>query len=476
MELFTFTNLLLAGGFGFLTIGFLVLTTLRRVVPTNEVHIIQSSKKTTSYGKDTGNGNTYYQWPTSLPFLGVTKTIMPTSVFDFKVDNYEAYDKGRLPFEVDVMAFFRVDDSNVAAQRVANFTQLKEQLTGIVKGAVRSVLASADIESILESRSTFGDAFTKEVEPQLKNWGVAAVKNLELMDIRDLGDNQVIHNIMAKKKSHIEMESRTEVAKNHKLAEIAEIEAKREVDIQAQQAAQAVGLRTVESKQQVALSQQSMNQLLKDQEKTTKEKEMAVTKVEQVRKAEIERDVQITKAEQDSRSAIIAAEAKKNTSVLLAEGNLELKRREAEGISLEGNARADAEKAMQLAPVQAQITLAKEIGSNDSYQKYLITIRRVEADQAVGIAQAEALTKADVKIISNTGTPTAGVSKVMDLFSSKGGTELGGMLEGLAQTSTGKELLNKFLGGESEVSTPTLTAPVSTSTNGSGKPLSNGKH
>ena len=29
----------------------------RKVVPTNEVHIVQSSKKTLSYGKDTGNGS-----------------------------------------------------------------------------------------------------------------------------------------------------------------------------------------------------------------------------------------------------------------------------------------------------------------------------------------------------------------------------------------------------------------------------------
>jgi flotillin len=36
---------------------------LRRVVAPNEVHIVQSSKATTSYGKDTQNGNTYYEWP-----------------------------------------------------------------------------------------------------------------------------------------------------------------------------------------------------------------------------------------------------------------------------------------------------------------------------------------------------------------------------------------------------------------------------
>jgi flotillin len=96
-------------------------------------------------------------------------------------------------------------------------------------------------------------------------------------------------------------------------------------------------------------------------------------------------------AEAAKNNAILSAEAQKETTTLVAQGQLESKRREAEGIALEGTARADAEKAMQLAPVQAQITLAKEIGANESYQKYLITIRQVEADQAVGIEQAKAI-------------------------------------------------------------------------------------
>lgn len=428
-------------GLGVVGLAFIATTLaalfLRKVVPTNEVHIVQSAKKTTSYGKDTGNGNTYYAWPTWLPFLGMTNSVMPTSVFDFKVDDYDAYDKGRLPFKVDVMAFFRIDDSNVAAQRVANFTQLKEQLTGIVKGAVRSVLASSEIETILESRSVFGEAFTKEVEPQLKNWGVTAVKNLELMDIRDLGDNHVIQNIMAKKKSHIEMESRTTVAQNMKVAQIAEIEAKRETDLQSQQAAQAVGMRTVDAQREVQLSQQTSLQLVKEQEKLTKEKEMQVLSVQHVRTAEI-----------NKAAAIVDAEQQKQTTILLAEGTLESQKRSAEAITLQGEAKASAEKALQLAPVQAQITLAKEIGGNDSYQKYLVTIRQIEAHQAIGVEQAKALDKADIKVIANTGSNVgSGLSNVMDLFSAQGGTQVGAMLEGLTQSQTGQALVSKFLPG-----------------------------
>lgn len=414
----------------------------RIVVPTNEVHIVQSSKATVSYGKDTGNGNTYYKWPSWIPKLGVTRVILPTSVFDLDLSAYEAYDKGRLPFVVDVKAFFRITDSNVAAARIASFDELNDQLKDVVQGAVRTILASSEIEEIMQGRSKFGKEFTDEVSEQLKTWGVAPVKNLELMDIRDSKDSVVIRNIMEKKKSQIEKESRVEVAKNKQLAQTAEIEAQQQVDLHKQNAAQSVGLRTVEAQRQVEIAQQEKTQAIKEQERMTKEKEMAVFRVAATRQAELEREASLVKADQD-----------KQTTILEAEATLEAKRRDAEAIRIQGEARASAEKAIQLAPVEAQIVLAKEIGSNESYQKYLVTIKQVEASQAVGMEQAKALEKADVKIISNSSGPVEGLNSVLDLFSSGGGMKVGAMLEGLSQTDAGKALLTKAgIGSETKSS------------------------
>ncbi len=438
--------LLVAGVLGFAV--FLVFITsllFRKVVPTNEVHIVQSGKSTVSYGKDSGNGNSYYQWPSFIPIIGVSKSVLSTSVFSLKLDSYESYDKGRLPFEVDVVAFFRVSDSNVAAQRVSNHTELVHQLTSIVQGAVRSILASSEIEEIMQGRSTFGEQFTKEVTEQLDNWGVTAVKNIELMDLRDSNNSTVIKNIMDKRKSFIEMQSRTEVAANKQLSQTAEIKAQREIELNQQEAAQTIGLRKIEAERNVQLSEQDKVQALKEQEKLTKTKEMEVLQIQEVRKAEILKQMTIIKAEQDKETALIKAGADKDTNILVASGKLQATKFEAEGIAVQGKAKADAERAMLLAPVEAQTTLAKEIGSNESYQKYLITIRQVEATQAVGMKQAEALQKAEVKIISNTSSPTEGLSNVMDIFSSKGGVQVGAMLEGLANTDTGKALIQTIL-------------------------------
>ena len=439
----------------------------RRVVETNEVHIVQTANKTTSYGKDTMNGNSYYQFPSWVPVVGVTKIVLPVSVFSIKIDGYEAYDVGRLPFMVDITAFFRIKDSNLAAQRVTSLEDMRSQLTDIIQGSIRSILASKQLEDILQQRSEFGQEFTTAVKEQLQNWGIEPVKNIELMDIRDSRDSKVIFNIMEKKKSEIEKESRMTVAENRKLAEIAEINAKQATDIKTQEAEKAVGLKTVENEREVAISRQQANQQVAEQEKVTKEKEMEVIKVAEVKQAEIAKEVEIVKAEQEQRKIEIDADARKNAKIkdseaqkdsqiltaqgekektfLEAEALLEMKDKEAQGIQKIGSAEAEALRLRELAPISAQIELAKEIGENEGYQTYLISIKQIEANQIVGIEQAKALASADLKVIANEGNVASGISKIGEVLSSKGGTNIASMLEGLAQSEQGKALIDRFI-------------------------------
>jgi flotillin len=436
------------------TMLFFWVVALRRVVPVNEVHIVQTRKNTVSYGKGF-ESNTYYEWPSWIPLIGLTMIMLPVSNFAIDLPDYAAYDKERVPFLVHVMAFFRINDSNTAAQRVASFDELKQQLTAIVQGSVRTVLAGHEIDQIMLDRSRFGEAFTKEVQPQLASWGVEAIKNIELMDIRDSKDSDVIHNIMAKRTSGIERESRLVVADNTRQAEMAEIAAKREVDMSKQLALEQVGLRTAEKDKNVGVANEMAAQEVKVQQRETAAREMDVVQVKNVRAAEINRDVQVITADQNKKVAVVDAEATKQVAiveaegakqqtVLVAEGKLEAAKRNAEGITVEGVAKGSAETAILMAPVDAQIKLAEKIGSDQGYQNYLLGIRNIEAAQAVGEAQAGALKTADVKVIANAGTPGQGMSSVMDLFSASGGTAVASMLEGLAQSPEGKKMLEKF--------------------------------
>lgn len=457
---------------GLLIVSLIIALMFRRVVKTNEVHIVQSGGKTTSYGKDTGNGNVYYAFPSWLPVIGVSTIVLPVSVFSIKIDNYEAYDLERLPFVVDLTAFFRISDSNLAAQRVSDFRDMNAQLVDIIQGSVRSILSSRNLNDILQVRSELGDDFTTAVKEQLKNWGIEPVKTIELMDIRDSGNSHVILNIMEIKKSFIEKESRVEVARNQKEAQIAEIEAKKESDVKQQEAEKEVGLKTVENQREVAISNEQAQQRVKEQEKITKEREMDVKRVAEVKQAEIAKDVQIVKADQDKRTQEIKAEANRNAliidseaekqhQILVAEGEkqkaflaaealLETKDKEAQGIAKIGTAEADAKQKLEISLVSGQIELAKEIGSNVGYQQYLVSIRQIEANQAIGIEQAKALANSDMKFIINEAKVDKGIERVGELFSSTGGTKLAATLEGLNQSELGKALIGKFLGNNDQ--------------------------
>lgn len=423
----------------------------RTVVATNMVHIVQSRKKTMSYGTGQAGSNVYYSWPRWLPRIGVTMIELPVSNFDLSLQSYKAYDKERVPFELDLTAFFRIADTNTAAQRVPNVKELYEQLLKIVQGAARKILASHGIDQIMVDRATFGQQFTDEVKAELASWGVEPVKNMELMDIRDSEGSKVISNIMAMKASDIEMNSRTTVAGNIQAAETAEINARQAVDVQKQVAEEAVGKRTAEKEKNVGVANQQARQEVLEQERETATRTMAVKQVEQVKQAEITKEQEI-----------VAAEQNKQTSIIIADGNLQAKQKEAQAIEAVGKAEGEAEKAKLMAPVSAQIELANKIAELAGYQNYLVMVEAIKAQQAIGVKQAEALAVADIKVIANTGgSPADGVKSAMDLFSSKGGTNLAAMVEAFSQSPLGKQVLET-------VGVSTTSAPVSSRKNGNG--------
>ena len=470
---------------GVLLLVIILAALYRVVVKPNEVHVVQNHNSTVMYGKTPepvldANGdaieqethivsNSYYAWPTWWPRIGVTVRVLSLAIFDQKLTDYEAYDIGKVPFMVDVVAFFRIFDPSIAAKRTTDLHELRCQLESILQGATRNILAKNEIEEIMQERNTYGELFTKETEDQLRAWGVSNVKNIELMDIRDGKDSRVVTDIMAKKESLIDRESRVVRAENRKKAETAEIEAGQVIAVRAQEAEQLVGERTAEKEKQVGIANEQAQQEIKTQAKETATRDMAVQQVEHVRAAEINREVQVVAADQDKQTfviradgekqqKIITAEAEKAETVLVAEGNLVEQLKNAEGILAVGTSEAEAKRLAEMATVSPQIVLATEIGENEGYQKYLIDIRGVEKDEVVGTEQAKALQEAGIKVIANTGNVTSGVSSVMDLFTSKGGTELAAMAEALSQTDAGEAVMNR-LGIKTGSETTTTTKP-----------------
>jgi flotillin len=434
----------------------------RRVVPTNMVHIVQSRKKATPYGRDENAGNVYYEWPYWIPVIGVTVIPFPLSNFDIRLDDYEAYDVARLPFLVQIVAFFRIDEAEMAARRISSFEELKQQLSAVVQGVVRRTLATNRLQEIMQERSRLGQEFADEIGVQTKEWGVVLVKSVEFMDIRDSAEmkSTVIADIMAIKKSEIERESRTAVAENIRDAQLKEIDAQMTVDVQRQAAEQLVGERTAEKTKAVGIVDEQAKQCILEEAKTTAQKDMAVKQVNDVRTAEIAKEVVVVEANQDREQREIAATADKQVLITVAEGKLKEAQLNAEGIIVEGEAQGKADLATLMAPVNSQIELAKEIGQNPGYQTYLVAVKQVEAAQAVGVEAARALQAADVKVISNAGDPPSGASKVLDLFTSTGGHNITAMLTALRQSEDGGALIDRLTSMAKTVVSSTPAEPA----------------
>lgn len=452
--------------------------TLRRIVPTNMVHIVQRNNNTVSYGVGRGS-NVYYEFPRWIPIIGVIVRELPVSNFDIDLIRYSAYDKDRVPFVLDAKAFFHISDTNKAAEKVESFAELRKQLENVVQGSVRSILAKHKLEEIMEERSIFGQKFTESVNGDLLSWGVEAIKNIELMDIRDSEGSEVIHQIMAKRMSAIDMESRSEVAKNRMTAQQAELEAQQKIDVtkaeteriagEAQaRSLQAIGIAKAEATKKSGIAEQESISEIARAEKATSEQRMEVVRINQIKQSEIDRETAIINAERDKRQVEIDAAADKFRVETEAEAKLMAKRKEAEGVKSIGEAEAsiiqakgvseaESKKAMELASVIAQTTLAEKIGENKPYQDYLIRVKEVEVSQVVGVAQyesiAQALSKAELKLLVNSGDVNSGIGKFSDLFTSKGASQVTGLIEGLKQTEEGKavmSILNTFKSEETK--------------------------
>ena len=136
----------------------------RRVVKPSEVHVVRRNKVTDIYGsikpvtnaatgqhqeQDESSGNVYYEIPSWMPIWGVEVQILPLHNFSVDLEKYEAYDRDKLPFVVDVTAFFRIADYKQAASRIEDNATLEEHLEKIVQSSVRSILANDTLDEIM---------------------------------------------------------------------------------------------------------------------------------------------------------------------------------------------------------------------------------------------------------------------------------------------------------------------------------------
>jgi len=443
-------------------IAFYIVTKLRKVVPTNEVHIVQRWKKSEPHGKWLQGWNVYLAWAPWVPVFWVAVQKLPLSIFSLQLNGYKAYDTGKVPFQVDITAFFEIKDPVLAAEKIYTINELKDQLNETVKWVVRKILASRDVVDIMESRSDIKEEFYKEVFSAVKAWWVD-LKNVEFMDIKDAEGSQVITNIMMKKRSLIESESEIEVAENQKKAIIEKenkeaearaqaAEAKSRADIIESDAQRAAELKRIENEKLtqnqdiekdrvLSIQKEEAKQNFYDAEKGTKVKMLAVKQVEDEKTAEIAKSIEIIKAEEQKQKAIIDAEGAKSQVELEAA---------AEKTRIESIWIAKAKELDYIGTAEAknksQMADALNVFTSDSLG-FMVKQLEVNLAEIVDLEKAKALSKADVKVISTGTNGWEGVKSFMDLFSANGGTNIGAMVEAAKNTMWEEkvaELMKKF--------------------------------
>lgn len=383
----------------------------RRVVPTNEYHIVQRSNKTIEYGKDRPAGNSYYAIPSFIPIFWVNVQVMPWTIFDITINNYDAFDSGRVPFMVDIAGFFRIDNPAIAAQRIKTIDELNSQLEAIVSSVARTILGKMDINDILETRSSLWDSFMEEISKNVREFGLVCTKNIELMKIYDAPWSSIIYNIQKKKESQIERDAKISIAENNKEAREKEIASERAIELARIDKEKQVGEADAENRKIVEIARQQAEQQINVEKKETIARELEAKMVQETKEAEIAKQKKIIEEEQEKSVKVIKAEAEAETLKKIAEGRkaaakndaeatIEKAKAESEAIQKKATAEAEGEKAKKEATVADQVKLLQEISKNQEYSKYLQAIKAIEMFGLAEQKKAEALQKADIKYLA----------------------------------------------------------------------------
>jgi len=151
-----------------LIILFIIILKSRKIVPTNEAHILQKWNKIIVKWNWFDAWNVYYYFPQWVPIFGVKVTKLPLYVFDIKLKQYKVYDNEKVPFNVDITAFF-----------------VKEQLTETIAWAVIKIISQYSIKEVIEKTPEIEQKLFEYVIHIAVTWWLV-IKNIQFMKIYDV--------------------------------------------------------------------------------------------------------------------------------------------------------------------------------------------------------------------------------------------------------------------------------------------------
>ncbi len=404
-----------------------ILASLYTIVPADYADVVIQKGKMRVFSPhreyNPAGRSAYFRIPSWFFIFGLGMTVhrIPLRILAIDVPNFLSFDKDRARFLCDIIAYIAVKDPVEAAKRFGgDLSELSAQINKIVQATTRDVCTKSTVKEIINDRAMIIRMIDQPLKQTISHWGID-LKDLELVDFKDpteaeYGEKEpphVIRDISSIIETQIHSEARQKNAEQIKGARLKEAEAD-----------ETASIREIQRLEEVAKRAQVKDKMVAEQERLARLQQLEVTRVEQVRNAEIQKEKNLVVAEQDR----AVEEVRKQRKLLEGQGdNLMLtEKAKGEAAIIREQLLAEAEGKMKL---QEALTRFDDIAI-----RALTAEKMIEMNRAIGVEGAKALASGDLKVFAGGSSET------------QAGFDLGRMLQAIGVSSQGgmEAILNRL--------------------------------
>lgn len=372
-----------------------------KIVPPTEAHLVTSESGRFVASSDNTLGidgeNTkraYFAIPSFIPFFGTQIRVMNVAIKEIQLSQ-ETFEKNQARFMADSSTKYRIKNIKIASETFSTDEEVEEQLKGVIASSVRDVTSKVDVIEARSNKQKMEDSIKQVMNKNLEAWGLELV-NFQVVDLRDTDKSSIITDISLRREKEISADTRIQNAERIKQARVKEAEA----DEIARQ-------REIEKDQRIAEQEQIKKMKVAEQEKIAQQRAYDVLQVQTIRQAEI-----------DKEKAIVLANQLVETETI----NRERKRLEGEGdrLKLEEQAKGEASPIREKGFAEAEALDKKQEALNKFTPQAIQALtaeQLVSANKDVGIATANALSKADVRVLAGGDQSGLNLGKLVESMS-----------------------------------------------------------
>ncbi|MDH5482381.1 MAG: SPFH domain-containing protein [Candidatus Bathyarchaeota archaeon] len=380
------------------------------VVQPHQAHVVVTRGKGRNvYCSREGLKSSYFHIP-----LIQQRSVLPLENIQLKIDNIAFRDKDLAKFSCDVVCWVNVQDPILAAERlgkveaeqtIEGFRQVEADVKALIEAVSRTTTMKYEIVTLMGERQMFGETVEREIDQQLKGWGLELV-DLEIIDFHDAEGYKVIENLEKRRAKEIESETRKKIAEKEKEAAIAESTAEKETELVKAQNEEAYRTRQIEKEEAIGKKEQMKHMRISEQEQKANRQAVEATRTKTVGEAEVHKEASIKRSEGEAESTRVKGKA------------------DADVIDLKGTAEAEVTKKKLLSEATGKDALAialKKFNEAGILLELITAIRDVQLGKYKNLG--EALQKANVNLITSGEKDILGIPVGADL-----GADVGAMI------------------------------------------------